>query len=1267
MADRPAHDGMQLHTDVIASQDDSGTRSEGGSGPQWRQAGIRERLLQLGPYLRKRALIGALVTLLVLLPFYLQLTLRAQEWLLGEARVEVSTKLDSHGNALASALYRRLALLQSLRAYVRSDLDAVSRALDPESSASLDSWASGLSVGTTGVTYFSIAPSGRLRYVYPLATNEDLLDTDLLRDACPDLRANALRAIATHETAVGWLREGCRDSQRLCAHLAVLDEQDLWGLVGMVLDLSPILYEAGIQAQPSDLDLALRDHTGMVLVGPSAVFSSQPAIHRIELPDGYWELAGVPAGGWSASIRGTLAAFQAAGLAIMALVVVLVGVIVTRQDYLAQMVRDRTTELESVNHELQVELAERQRIETALRDSEELYKTLVETSPDAVVMTDVQGQILSVSRRMVEWHGYAEPDALVGLNTMDLVTPADRTRAREHLQATLRSDEPSAAEYTLMRRDGTSFVGEIRSSPINDAEGRPRAIVSTIRDITQRRRDEEALQELAANLEDRVRQRTFEVQVLYELSQQIGFELRDDELLGLTLQHAQRVVPYDAAAVLLLLGDDYTIYIRSARELSTHSERQLVNCLIANYGYVSGRALDADRARVTYLHQAPMDADKATVPVLGSVFQVPLVFSRRLRPNEATLGAMEQGPASQIPLGRAEKREVVGLLVVAAEEIGAFSEDQMRLVYTMANQTASALQRMRALLAAQQERLESLVENLPEGVLLLDGDFRPLVVNPAARHYLVALGSVVQDGVLSQLGGKALGTILRWADGHQPYELVTEGPPRRTYEVLARPLLDDDQDGSEHRLIRSWVLVLRDVTEERSVQARMQQQARLAAVGQLAAGIAHDFNNLLTLILGYAELAATDPDLPDAFREDMDIIARQGRRAADLVRQILDFSRKSISRQQTLDLAPFMRETVKLLQRTLPEPVAIVLEASRDEDYTVRADITQMQQAITNLAINARDAMPEGGTLSFGLSRFYLGADEEPPVPWMPPGHWVRLTVTDTGVGISDQVMPHVFEPFFTTKGPTEGTGLGLSQVYGIVRQHNGFIGVESEPGAGATVTMYFPAQVSPQLDTTAPERRRDELPRGSDDTTILVVEDEDAVRQVSARTLERLGYHVLSSRDGVEALGLYDRYAGSIDLVLMDLVMPKMGGRELLLALRERDPNVKVIVMSGYPLDVEVEDILVGEHIAWLPKPLRLGDLAARVRAMLDRNGSGALHMDLGYRFALARPRRLAIPAPSPTRSFGAPYAECYNPFLTLVFKICPGDCTSASPAEGL
>jgi len=1172
-----------------------------------RFASLRERVHQLRLHSPgRRALIGALVTLLVLLPFYLQLSLRVQEWLLRDARAEVATKLSSHGNALASALYRRLALLQSLRAYVRSEVERPDSEPSLTSDLRFESFAAGLSVGTTGVTYFSVAPGGRLRDVYPLATNEDLLDADLFNDPCADLRANAWRAVATQEMAVGWLREGCRDSERLAAQLAIYDGDALWGLVGMVLDVNPALYEAGIRAQPSGLDLALRDHTGMVLIGPSYVFASDPVTHRIELPDGYWELAGIPTGGWLASIDRTLTAFQAAGLAIVALAVLLVGVIVTRQEYLAQAVRDRTSELVTVNRELQTELMERQRAEGALRDSEELYRSLVETSPDAVIMTDLDGYILSVSRQTADWHGFRSVDDLTGLNIVDLIAPVHRIRAREQLQHLPEEEQPRTTEYSLLRRDGATFVGEMRSTVIRDAGGQPHALLITTRDVTERRRAEQSLQELAASLEDRVRQRTFEIQVLYELSQQIGFGLKDDELFGLTLQHAHRVVPYDAAGVLVVAGERCDTYIRAARELTEHSERQLVDCLVTNYGRVSGHDVDPAHIQVHYLHRAPAERASSVLSGLGSVFQVPLVFSRRVMPNEApsegwsSSAIVDHGSAFQMPLIGSETREIVGLLVVAAEEVGAFTEDQMRLVYTMASQASAALQRMRALLAAQQERLESLVENLPEGVLLLDGDLKPLLINPAARRYFAILGAVMRDGALSELGGKALAPILRHADGHQPQELATEGSPRRTFELVAQPLIDGAR-------IQNWVLVLRDVTEERSVQERVQQQARLAAVGQLAAGIAHDFNNLLTSILGYAELAATDPDLPEPFRDDMDVIARQGQRAADLVRQILDFSRKSISRQQALDLAPFLRETVKLLQRTLPEHVSILLELNREEDYTVRADITQMQQAITNLAINARDAMPEGGTLTFALSRRQLEAGEEPPLAWMPPGHWVGLAVSDTGIGIPDEVIPHLFEPFFTTKGPTRGTGLGLAQVYGIVKQHNGFVGIQSLPGEGTTVTIYLPAQVVPSSEEPSPVAGRPrDLPRGSQETTILVVEDEDAVRQISARTLESLGYNVLSSSDGVEALHAYDRHPGRVDLVLMDLVMPNMGGRELLDALRERDPDLKVIVMSGYPLDVNLEEILSGNHIEWLPKPLRLGDLAARVRAILDGQNSG-------------------------------------------------------------
>ena len=481
--------------------------------------------------------------------------------------------------------------------------------------------------------------------------------------------------------------------------------------------------------------------------------------------------------------------------------------------------------------------------------------------------------------------------------------------------------------------------------------------------------------------------------MLYELSQQIGFELRDDELLGLTLQHAQRVVPYDAAAVLLLLGDDYTIYIRSARELSTHSERQLVNCLIANYGYVSGRALDADRARVTYLHQAPMDADKATVPVLGSVFQVPLVFSRRLRPNEATLGAMEQGPASQIPLGRAEKREVVGLLVVAAEEIGAFSEDQMRLVYTMANQTASALQRMRALLAAQQERLESLVETSRGPVA--DGDFRPLVVNPAARHYLVALGAS-QMSVVSASAGT----------GHHP----------------ARPMATS---------LTSWSRRgCRDATRCRRVHYSMMTRT-VASIASSVAGCSSSATSRRNdpSRRGCSSRRAWRPwgNSRPALHTTLTISSRRSSATPSLPRPILIFPTHSetiwtsspgkdgVPPISCARSSTFRASRSAGNRRSISPPLCARRSSccsarcrSLWPSFSRQAAMRTIPCAPTSRRCSRRlptwrsmPVMPcqRGGTLSFGLL-FYLGADEEPPVPWMPPGHWVRLTVTDTGVGI---------------------------------------------------------------------------------------------------------------------------------------------------------------------------------------------------------------------------------------------------------------------------
>ena len=378
--------------------------------------------------------------------------------------------------------------------------------------------------------------------------------------------------------------------------------------------------------------------------------------------------------------------------------------------------------------------------------------------------------------------------------------------------------------------------------------------------------------------------------------------------------------------------------------------------------------------------------------------------------------------------------------------------------------------------------------------------------------------------------------------------------------------------------------------EEQLIQQRAQQQERMAAVGQLAAGIAHDFNNILTSIIGYAELLSYDPSLSDPAKEDLNRITNQGQRAAHLVRQILDFSRQTISAKHPLDLFVFLKETVKLLKRTIPEAIHISLQARLGE-YGVSADVTQIQQALTNLAVNARDAMPAGGELRFELSQFELLSEQDAPHPDMTLGKWIVLEVIDTGSGIPPEHRDKIFEPFFTTKEVGQGTGLGLAQVYGIIRQHDGFIGVKSEVGAGSTFTLYLPA-LPANSQTLSGTSTMSDLPLGQGEV-ILLVEDNPQVITVVSVMLQRLGYQVLTATNGSEALQTFNHHRQEIALVLTDMTMPKMGGTELATALRELDPELKIIVLTGYPLDSQAPDNLKGRFSDWLEKPVNISQLA--------------------------------------------------------------------------
>ncbi|MCC9077162.1 response regulator [Litorilinea aerophila] len=378
---------------------------------------------------------------------------------------------------------------------------------------------------------------------------------------------------------------------------------------------------------------------------------------------------------------------------------------------------------------------------------------------------------------------------------------------------------------------------------------------------------------------------------------------------------------------------------------------------------------------------------------------------------------------------------------------------------------------------------------------------------------------------------------------------------------------------------------------------RIRNQERLATVGQLAAGIAHDFNNVMSVIALYSEMLRRNPHHPKN-QHYLATISQQARHATNLINQILDFSRRSVIHLEHMDLLALIQKVVDMLRRTLPENIQVQLE-HEPGPFLVHADATRIQQVLMNLAVNARDAMPHGGELRFSLSHRAIQPAQKVPVADMKPGSYVRLSVADTGHGIDPQHLSHIFEPFFTTKEPGKGAGLGLAQVYGIVKQHHGEILVDSRVGQGTTFTLYLPEV---HLDPPTPkEGEQDrEAFRGSE--TLLVVEDNEAARNALVELLEGLGYRVLVARDGEEAASIFEASSREIALIVCDLVMPRLGGLELYTRLRQNHPELKMLIVTGYPLGAGDKEILETGLVEWLQKPPDADELGRRIRKLIDR-----------------------------------------------------------------
>jgi nitrogen-specific signal transduction histidine kinase len=390
---------------------------------------------------------------------------------------------------------------------------------------------------------------------------------------------------------------------------------------------------------------------------------------------------------------------------------------------------------------------------------------------------------------------------------------------------------------------------------------------------------------------------------------------------------------------------------------------------------------------------------------------------------------------------------------------------------------------------------------------------------------------------------------------------------------------------------------MRDMTEHRKLEQQLRESQKREAIGQLAGGIAHDFNNILSAIVGYGGMMQMKMSPDDANRLNVEQILVAADRAANLTHSLLAFSRKQIINPKPINLNDIISKAEKLLSRLIREDVELRTQTA-NRDLTVWADSLQIEQVLMNLATNARDAMPTGGQLILKTEEIDLNDELMMQGGILRPGRYALLTVTDTGSGMDEETLEKIFEPFFTTKEVGKGTGLGLAMVYGIIKQHNGYILASSQPGKGTTFSIYLPltepaAREPESMQTGSP------APRGTE--TILMAEDNDAVRKMTSTMLNGHGYVVIEAADGEEALRQFREHQDSIHLIILDVVLPKKNGKEVYEEVKRTRPGIKVLFTSGYTADVIHSKGIVDEGLHFISKPASIRELLQKVRDVLD------------------------------------------------------------------
>jgi len=568
--------------------------------------------------------------------------------------------------------------------------------------------------------------------------------------------------------------------------------------------------------------------------------------------------------------------------------------------------------------------------------------------------------------------------------------------------------------------------------------------------------------------------------------------------------------------------------------------------------------------------------------VLGRLFRREALSElRREDPLLNDMGA-PVGSGDHAVAGLWDGEKIVGCLCLDNLPTGeSITERDRELLVLYASALGHLCTRKRA--EAERERLATAIEQVPDTIVITDPAGTIQYVNPAFTR------------ITGYSREEAIGENPRLLKSGQHDEDFY----RELWDTLGRgevwsgEFVNRRRDGTHYQeeavlspvreaggSLVGYVAVKRDVTHERRVQKELEEQNRLATVGQLAAGIAHEFNNLLTGMMGTAQLMQIQDRLSARAEQRVAVIYEQGQRAARLISQLLDFSRKSVLvRLRPLDLVGLVRESAGLIRQRLPANVSLSIDTALRE-CLANADVTQVERVLENVTANAIHALRGGGELRIGVSRLTVTSEDDAPAVGMAPGNWVALSVQDNGVGMPGAVVERMFEPFYTTKDVGQGSGLGLAQVYGIVQQHQGAIQVQSAPGKGTTLTVYLPAyQVAADAQETAE-------PPPAEPVTLLVVEHEPRILQVLRDMLAGLGYEVLTAADDAQAAGVYDDNAERVQAAVLGVGVPGPAGWKLLQSLRLRDPSLHAVAVTGYPLREDSPSLQEPGVAAWVQTP---------------------------------------------------------------------------------